>query len=451
MNNRTNLAEGSVSKVIISMTLPMIVGMLSTVAFNLVDTWFIAKLGTTALAAMSFTLPVVMLQGAIAMGLGVGASSVISQAIGRRDTTSVKQLTTNALILSVTLVIIVVILGLLTIEPLFTFLGAAGSLLPLVKEYMTVWYCGVPFIVIPMVGNNAIRATGNTTIPSVIMTFAVGMNVLLDPLFIFGIGPFPEWGLKGAAIATVFARMASLCISLYFLRFKFDMLTVKIESVRSVFDAWKQILFIALPAALTQVLMPLSMGFLTKLVSSYGENAVAALGVANRIEFFALSPLMALGAVIIPFTGQNMGAKKFERITEGYRFSSRFSIMMGAAVLVVFLLFKTGLAQLFTQKPEVVAIVGLYLSIAAIGYGFQGITTISGASFSALNKPLQAAAVNMLRLIVFLMPMALIGSHFWGLAGIFSAVACASVCAGVIAQFWVRHTVNCLRESCKVS
>lgn len=447
MKKRINLTEGTVSRVIVAMTLPMIIGMLSTVVFNLVDTWFIGKLGTTALAAMSFTLPVVMLQGAIAMGLGVGVSSVIAQGIGEKDTASVKVTTTSALFLSVILVIVVVSLGLLTIEPLFRLLGATDSLIPLIKEYMSVWYCGVPFVVIPMVGNNAIRATGNTTIPSLIMVVAVGINVLLDPLFIFGIGPFPEWGLKGAAVATVLARMATLFLSLYFLRFKFDMLTIKISSFSTVWESWKRIFYIAIPAALTQMLGPLSIGFVTKLVSTYGENAVAALGVASRIEFFALSPLMALGAVIIPFVGQNMGAKKFGRITDGFRFSTRFATVLGGTVLAMFLLFKTGLAHLFTNKPEIVSIVGLYLSIVSIGYGFQGITAISSSSFSALNKPLHAAGVNLLRLIVFLIPLALLGSFFWDLPGIFGAMVLASIGSGLIAQNWVKQTVRFLYAS----
>ncbi len=444
LKTKRNLTGDPVAKVLIAMTLPMIVGMLSTVAFNLVDTWYIGKLGTTALAAMSFTLPVVMLQGAISMGLGIGAASVISQAIGKQDTISVKQLTTSALFLSVSLVTAVVSVGLLTIVPLFRIMGANESLLPLIKEYMTIWYCGVPFIVIPMVGNNAIRATGNTTIPSAIMLFAVVLNTLLDPLFIFGIGPFPQWGLKGAAVATVFSRMASLCISLYFLHFRFAMLTARFSTFRSILEAWKRILYIALPAALTQILMPFSMGFLTRLVATYGENAVAALGVANRIEFFAFAPLMALGAVFIPFTGQNLGAKKFDRITEGYRFATRFALLLGIAALALFLLFKTGIAHLFTTTQEVITIVGLYLSIVAIGYGFQGITAISSSSFSALNRPLQAAAVNLLRLVVFLIPLALIGSHFWGLRGIFGAMSIASVGAGSLARIWVMHTVRSL-------
>jgi putative MATE family efflux protein len=445
MKQRKNLTEGSVSKAIIGMTLPMIVGMFSIVAFNLVDTWFIAKLGTTALAAMSFTLPVVMLQGAISMGLGIGASAVISQAIGKNDSTTMKQLTTSALFLSVILVIVVVTLGLLTINPLFRLLGASEELLPLIKEYMSVWYIGVPFVVIPMVGNNAIRATGNTTIPSVIMLASVLINIVLDPLFIFGVGIFPEWGLKGAAVATVIARMGTLVVSLSFLRFKFDMLTTKFDSFKVMWNGWKQILYIAVPAALTQILMPLSMGFLTKLVAGYGENAVAALGVANRIEFFALAPLMALGSVVIPFIGQNLGAKKYDRIIEGYKFSMKFSLGLGVMVLLVFFLFKTGLAQIFTSKPEVISIVGLYLSIVSIGYGFQGITAISSSSFSALNKPLNAAGVNLLRLVVFFVPFALVGSHIWGLTGIFGAIAAASILAGAIAQVWVKRTVVTLK------
>ncbi len=434
-----NLTADSVPKTITAMTLPMIMGMLSIVAFNLIDTFFIGKLGTKALAAMSFTLPVVMLQGAISMGLGVGASAVISQAIGRKDTDSVKRLTTDALILSLSLVIIIVIIGLVTIDPLFRSMGASEIHLPLIREYMFIWYLGVPFVVIPMVGNNAIRATGNISIPSLIMFLSVSINVILDPLFIFGIGIFPEWGLKGAAVATVIARAASLIISLSILHFKFNMITIRFDSFHKMKQSWSQILYIAVPTALTQVLMPFSMAFLTRLVSSYGEDAVAAIGISNRIEMFALSPIMALGAVLIPFTGQNMGAGKSDRISEGIKFSNLFSLLIGISILLIFLIFRQKLAYIFTDKGEVVSIVSTYLTIVSLGYGFQGICRIGSSAFSALNKPINAGAVNFIRLLLFFVPLTLIGSRYWELKGIFGAIAISSILSGLITVVWLRR------------
>lgn len=440
-----DLTSGKVSKTILAMTLPMMVGMIGIVIFNLVDTFFIGKLSTTALAAMSFTLPVVMLQGAISMGLGVGVAAVVSKAIGQKDHSRVKRLTTDALILSVLLVVTTIIIGLLTIDPLFSFLGANSEQLVLIKEYMTIWYIGVPFVVIPMVGNNAIRATGNTTIPSVIMLVAVFVNIILDPILIFGYGPFPRMELAGAALATLIARMTTLTISLLFLHFKFQMLSFRIPTFKELVISWKEILYVSVPAALTQVLLPLSMGFLTRLVSEYGENAVAAVGVANRIEMFALSPIMALGAVIIPFTGQNLGAKKRDRITKGLTYSSKLSFYLGLFLIVLFTFFSTGIAKVFNPNMEVVTYTSLYLMIVSLGYAFQSMNRLSSSTFSALNLPLHAAGVNFLRLILLFIPLSYMGSKYWGLPGIFAGIAIASFFSGIISLIWCKKEIQHLK------
>jgi Na+-driven multidrug efflux pump len=157
---------------------------------------------------------VVTVLGSVAMGLGVGASSVIARAMGEGDHHKVKKLTTNSLTLSLLIVGILIVVGLATIELLFSALGTKPEVLSLVGEYMTIWYTGMIFLVIPMVGNSAIRASGNTLVPSLIMTFAAAVNIGLDPIFIFGWGFIPALGLGGAAIATVIARATTLVASL---------------------------------------------------------------------------------------------------------------------------------------------------------------------------------------------------------------------------------------------
>jgi putative MATE family efflux protein len=199
---RATLIEGHIGKTLIKLTIPMIFGILGMVAFNLVDTFFIGQLGTNELAAISFTFPVVFVIGSLAMGLGMGASAVISRAIGEGDPTRVQRFTTDSLILSVLVVVVFIVIGLLTIDQVFALLGATPQVMPLIKQYMLIWYPSMIFVVIPMVGNNAIRATGDTKTPSVIMLVAVAVNIILDPLLIFGIGPFPALALAGAALAT---------------------------------------------------------------------------------------------------------------------------------------------------------------------------------------------------------------------------------------------------------
>ena len=226
------LIEGPVGKTLIRLTLPMMIGIVGMVAFNLVDTFFVGRLGTLELAAMSFTFPVVLVVSSLARGLGVGTSAVISRIIGEGDQQKVRRITTDALLLSLIIVIAFVIAGLFTIEPLFRLLGADDSILPLIKQYMSIWYLGMPFVVIPMVGNNAIRATGDTKTPSLIMVGAILVNLVLDPLFIFGPGPFPRWELAGAAFATATARAAAMVISLLVLGRREKMITVVLPRLK---------------------------------------------------------------------------------------------------------------------------------------------------------------------------------------------------------------------------
>lgn len=442
MRSRIDLTQGSVVEAIIRMTLPMMVGMVGMVTFNLVDTFFIAQLGTEALAAMSFTLPVVMLQGAISMGLGVGAAAVISRAIGEDDPKKVKRLTTDALILSVLMVLVVITIGLLTINPLFSFLGASKNLIALINRYMRIWYLGVPFVVIPMVGNNAIRAAGNTVIPSVVMLTAIFLNAILDPLLIFGLGPFPRLELEGAAIATVIARSVTLIVSLLFLHFKFDMLTAKFEGIAKTVESWKKILYIGVPAAFTQLLPPLSIGFLTKLLATQGTTAIAAFGVCSRIEMFALSPVIALGAVITPFTGQNFGAGKWDRIKKGIDFAALFSMVMGAVLWIVFFFSGETVGKLFNDSPEVFETVGLYLFIVAAAYGLHGVSIIIASVFSALNKPFSATAVNFVKMIVLLIPLSYLGQQNWQLKGIFMGIAASYVISGIGSWLYLKRVLS---------
>jgi len=214
----------------------MFIGILAMQIFNLVDTFFVGQLGARQLAAMGFTFPVVLVINSIALGLGIGASSVISRAIGEGNQAKVRRFTTDALSLSVMIVTLFVVTGLFTIEPLFRSLGASGDVLQYIKSYMKIWYLGMPFVVIPMVGNNAIRATGDTKTPSFVMVSAVLINIILDPLLIFGYGPFPRWELAGAALATVISRGITMVLSLWILYHRERMLTFAIPKLKEEFN-----------------------------------------------------------------------------------------------------------------------------------------------------------------------------------------------------------------------
>jgi putative MATE family efflux protein len=415
----------------------MIVGHLGMVAFNLADTFYVGRLGTRELAAMSFTFPVVMAVSSLAIGLGIGTAAVVSRAIGEGDEHKVRRLTTDSLVLALILVAAFVGLGILSIDPVFRLLGAKPDLLPLVKEYMRIWYLGMIFVVVPMVGNNAIRATGDTKTPTAIMLVAVLINVILDPLLIFGPGPFPRLELAGAAAATVVSRATTFVVAIWVLGRRERMLTTRFESVRAVLHSWGKILFIGLPSAATRMIVPIGIGIVTRIVSAYGAEAVAAYGVASRIEFFALMVLMSLGAVFAPFTGQNWGAGRLDRVKLGMRLSQRFSLLFGLGAFIVLAAAAHPVAGFFTRNPDVIAAIKLYLRIVPLAYGLQGILVVAGAALNALNKPLPAAGLVLAQMIVVYVPLAYLGSSLFGLAGVFMALGLVYALGGIAGHFLI--------------
>jgi putative MATE family efflux protein len=433
--------EGHPGRVLLSMALPMMLGVFGMVVFNLADTYFVGRLGTLPLAALSFTFPVVFVIASISMGLGIGTSSVVSRAIGAGSREEVRDLTTSALTLALVVVGFFVVLGFVFLDPLFRILGAGPEVLPLIREYMTIWLVGMPFVVIPMVGNNAIRATGDTTTPAVVMLVAAGMNIVLDPILIFGWGPVPGLGIRGAAFATVFARATTFVVAIWVLAVREKMLAFRLPSRGVLVDAWKRVAFVGVPAAATQLIMPVSLGIVTRLVAGFGTAAVAAFGVASRIETLSLAFVQALGSVSTPFFGQNSVAGHWERLRTASRWATIYSLGWGAVVYSVVLVAGGPIARLFTDDPAVARIVVSYLVIVAGSYGLQGLVLFGASAFNGLNLPLRAATVALVRLFVLYIPLALLLRSFIGLPGIFWGAFGANVGAGLAAFVWTRTTI----------
>ena len=237
-----NLLEGDVARTLWKLTGPMILAMFAMVAFTLVDTMYVGRLGKEELAAMSFTFPVIFFFVGMTLGIGIGAASIISRTIGAGESRKAARLSFDALILAILISIIVTSIGMMTIDPLFSALGAENDILPLIRDYMSIWYFGMPVVAIPMVGNNIIRATGDTKTPMKIMLASVMTNIVLDPLLIFGPGPFPELGLSGAALATVISRTIAMSLSLHVLVNKKKLVAWEGINLQEMLICWKQIL-----------------------------------------------------------------------------------------------------------------------------------------------------------------------------------------------------------------
>ncbi|EOG7788745.1 MATE family efflux transporter [Vibrio fluvialis] len=429
MHDKHGLLSAPIPNVLRQMTIPMIFGMVAILMFNLVDTFFISLLGTDALAAISYTFPVTFGVNCITMGIGVGLSTSIGRLLGQGDTSNAARFSTHGLLLAVTLVAIACTAGFFTIEPLFLLLGAKAELIPLIEQYMQVWYLTIPLLVIPMAGNSAIRATGDTKTPAKMMMLAGAINGCLDPLLIFGYGPFPELGIQGAAIASAFSWLGALIGSLYVL-VKRDRLLAP-PHFASLRHDWQQILKIGTPAALSTAMSPISGALLMMMLSSHGTAAVAAYGAAQRIESILILVLMSLTSALTPFMAQNFGAQNPTRSFSGLFLSLRFSLIFQLLVFIMMVPLSIPLAALFSQEQSVRDLLWHYLLVVPFSYGFQGVVMMLVSALNALHLPLKAFQWSFMRLFLFTLPSAWLGSTLYGIEGLFIGIALGNVLGGL--------------------
>ncbi|WED21638.1 MATE family efflux transporter [Vibrio sp. JC009] len=434
MQDKHGLLTSPISLVLRQMTVPMVFGMVAILLFNLVDTFFVSLLGTQALAAISFTFPVTFAVNCITMGIGVGLSSCIGRLLGQNEHHGAARFASHGILLAIALISLASLAGLLTVEPLFLLLGAESQLLPLINDYMLIWYLTIPLLVIPMAGNAVIRATGDTRTPAKIMILAGLINGLLDPLLIFGIGPFPELGIQGAAIASAVSWLGALCCSLYLLIKREKMLAP--PSLTSVVKDWQQVLKIGAPAGLSSAMTPLSGAVLMKLLAGHGTAAVAAYGAAQRIESLLLLVIMSLASILTTFMAQNLGADNPKRSFKALFLSMRFSVLFQLLIFIMMVPLSIPLAALFGQEQEVNDLIWLYLVIVPVSYGFQGIIMLLISALNAMHKSLNAFYWSVLRLFVFTIPAAWIGSELYEVQGLFVGIAVGNIVGGGLGYFY---------------
>lgn len=452
MNKRgKDLTTGDIKKTLKELTVPMIFGILGIIVFNLADTYFVGKIGTVQMAALTFTFPVVTVINSINLGMGIGTSAVVSKAVGQKDATLIKRLSTDSLTLGLIFSLIAVTIGQLTIEPLFTALGADAEVLPYITQYMRIWYAGAPFLVIPMIGNNSIRALGDTKTPSIVMMVSAGTNIILDPLFIFGFGPFAGLGVAGAAIATVLSRGITFVFAMYVLAIREKVVSMEGATIKAVLASWKTILFIGVPNAVARMIVPIGAGVITGLISGFGHYSVAGFGIATRLEFLSLAIVYSLASVIPVFVGQNFGAGEFGRIREAVKVSKRFALIYGVIIYAVLFIVAEPIASLFTKEQEVIDVVVLYMKIVPAGYAFLGLFQIMTASFNALHKPMKGAILNLIQMMVFYVPLAFVGAKYFGLVGIFMSFVASYLMIGYPSTRLFNKVLNDVEENAKNS
>jgi putative MATE family efflux protein len=416
----------------------MVLGFVSIMTASLVEMVYIGRVGTKELAAISFTFPLVMIMQGISMGLSVGASSVVARMMGIGNKEKAKLLNTHCVVLVLSLTIILGFIVYFNLEGFFSLLGAQGDVLYLTVDYMKVWLLGMPFFTITLVGMTLMRAMGDAVTPGYLMTIGSGLHIVIAPFFIFGLLGIPELGLEGAAVSFVIARTVSFLSYSYVMIIRDRLLTFEMKGF---FSSCLDIAHVGIPAVASNLIAPVSMSVITRLLAGHGAVVVAGFGVASRIESMLLMIIFALSMSLAPFVGQNWGAGSFDRVKLALRLSNQFALAWGIFAYSLLFLSAELLVSLINDDPAVVQAAVHYLLIVPLGMGFMGVMANSTSSFNALGKPMPPLVISILQMIIVYLPLALLGDYLFGYVGIFIAGVTTVSILGIISWLWVNREV----------
>lgn len=443
---KRDLTHGDVAGHLARMSLPMIWGILAIISFQLVDMYFISLLGHDALTAVSFTFPVTMFTHYLLMGVSIGMSSVVSRLLGQGHHDTVARVTTHGLCFTVLFGIALAAGGIASIDPLFSAMGAGPEMMPMIRDFLVPWFAGGVFLSLPMVGNAALRGTGDTFFPAFVMIVAALINAVLDPILIFGLFGFPRLEIAGAAIATIFGNGCAAVAGLIVLHRR-GLIALRPFHAERFGDSLKRILHVGIPAGLTSAILPIGQGILTALMAAHGAHAVAGFGIVSRVEAFAFIPLMAVATGMAPIIGQNWGAHRYDRVHRTLNLALGFSVGWSVFVAAGLATFAEPLAGIFTDDPETIRVAALYFLVVPGSFIIGNLVPGWSSAFNAMGLPKRSFMMIVVRILILTVPLSVLGSALYGPPGIFGALALTNVLSG--AGFHILNLRTCRTREAK--
>jgi Na+-driven multidrug efflux pump len=441
-----SLVRDPIGRTLIAMTLPSTVGGLAFLGIFVVDAYFIGQIGTDALAVFGYLFPVIVSLMYLSISFGVGSGAVVGNLIGAGDASGGRRIATGTLFLCQSIMgVLCAAIG-LSSAWIFAAIGAPAHFQPALDAYLMPALVGLWLMSIGVTGGASLRSNGDAVAPALAMLTCAILNLVLDPVLIFGWGPFPELGIRGAAYAMVAGAAVGSTLTLYAMA-RSGLLAPPGQALRRFGADAKRVLAIAGPAALIQLAMPLALFVVTGIIARFGDAAVAALGAGTRIELLAMVPIIALSTTLSSFVAQNRGATDHERIFTSVKYCVHFSLLWCGALLIATGLFADGLTGAFSEEAAVQAPLHLYVTRVIPTVGFAGVVILSYGVLNAFERPLLASLVSLVRISVFFLPAAAFGAALLGVEGAFTGIALANIGAGVVFYLAVRRQIASIPKS----
>ena len=421
------------------LALPMILEMMMESSFAIVDLFFVAQLGEYAIATVGLTESVIVLTYALGFGLSMAATALVSRRFGEKNYKDAGAATFQLLLVGTFISIVLGVLGWLYAAELLRLMGADEKLIESGSNYARIVFAGNTAILLLFLCNGAFRGAGQAHHAMRSLMIANGLNIVLDPLLIFGIGSWEGFGLDGAAIATTFGRSMGVVYQLYHLFSSKHKLKILRENMALSWETIKKILELSLGGMGQSLIDSLSWVALTRMIAEFGSAALAGYTIAFRILIFTILPSWGLSGAAATLVGQNLGAQKQRRAELAVWLTVRYNIIFMASVTVIYLIFSKQLVGLFTSIPLVKDVAAQGLWIISLGYVFFAIGMVLTQAFNGAGDTKTPAWINALVLLGLEIPLAYLLAFPLGLSyvGIFIAIAfCHSLHALVSLYFF---------------
>lgn len=423
-------------KLMITMSLPIMISMLVQALYNIVDSMFVARLSQDALAAVSLCYPVQTIMIAIACGTGVGFNTLLSRCLGEKNAQKANQVVLHGLMIALVNWMIFVVLGLLLARPFLMLFSGQENVIDMGVIYMQICTTLSFGVFIQITYERILQASGQPVYNMIMQGVGALVNIILDPVFIFGYFGIPAMGVAGAALATVLGQVIAMLLGILIVSKRTKSIQIHVRSFHLSSEILKQIYKIGFPAILMQSIMSFMTVFMNQILVPFSLLAVNVFSIYYKLQQFVFMAVLGMTNALVPILAYNYGARSYSRIKEAIRISLGLSIVIMALGTLIFQIFPSLLLSLFDANTAMMDMGIPALRIISLSFIFAGISMVLGSVFQALGRPNTSLWITLLRQLVLLVPLTYLLASLFGLnlcwfAFVITEVLCAilSLCS----------------------
>ncbi|MEQ5791184.1 MATE family efflux transporter [Muricauda sp. NFXS6] len=436
----TEFTTGSIRKAIFMLSIPMILEMLMESIFALVDIAYVSKVSVNAVATIGLTESVITLVYALAIGLSMAATAVVARRIGEKDVDGARIAAVQAIGLGVLISVVIGIIGIIYAKDILALMGGEPDLIEEGYGYTQFLIGGNITVVLLFLINAIFRGAGNASIAMWALVLSNGLNIILDPMFIFGFGPIPEMGVKGAAVATNIGRGTAVLFQLGILFFGWGKIKLMAKDLVLNLKVMISLIKVSLGGIAQFLIGTSSWIFLMRIMSEFGSEVLAGYTIAIRVIMFTLMPSWGMSNAAATLVGQNLGAKQPDRAEQSVWKTGKYNAWFMGTVSLGYLIFAKTIISWFNTTPEVVKSGSLCLQIIALGYIFYAYGMVMTQAFNGAGDTRTPTKINFISFWLFQLPLAYISALVlgWGATGVFVAITLAEILIAVLAMIWFK-------------